>query len=54
MSDSNSTTRSVIPWFMIYLVVKFAGVKAFLDWSWWWLLLPIVPLVVELFEALTA
>lgn len=29
-------------WLLMFIVVKVGG-QALADWSWWWLLLPIVP-----------
>jgi hypothetical protein len=47
MSDTSNATVSVsyFPWLLIFLVIKTGG-TALATWSWWWLLLPIVPDVV--------
>jgi hypothetical protein len=46
MSDSATSTISFGGiWFVMFLVVKLAG-TAFAHWSWFWVLLPIVPDVV--------
>lgn len=50
MSDSKSTTISFGSlWLIAFLVLKLGG-SALATWSWWWLLLPIVPVLVVLFQ----
>lgn len=46
MSESRTSTISFGGlWLVAFLVLKLGGTKlAF--WSWWWILLPIVPVVV--------
>lgn len=45
---SSTTTSSSggfsIPWLLIFVIVKVWG-SAFAAWSWWWVLLAIVPCV---------
>lgn len=46
MSNSKSTGVSLGGlWFLMFLVIKVGG-TSLAAWSWWWLLLPIVPDVV--------
>lgn len=50
MSDSRSTTVSFGGlWLVAFLVLKLGG-TLLANWSWWWLLLPIVPVLVVLFH----
>jgi hypothetical protein len=45
MSQSSSAVSSTITWvlpFWFFVTVKVMG-TAFAAWSWWWVLLPIVP-----------
>lgn len=50
MSETRSSTRVVtFPWFLAFIVLKLANVPAGMAaWSWWWLLFPIAPVLVEL------
>lgn len=46
MSDSSSAGCSFVGlWTIMFIVIKVGG-TALADWSWWWLLLPIVPDIV--------
>lgn len=43
MSDKSSSAGGFcFPWFLMFVIIKLGG-SAFAAWSWWWLLLPIVP-----------
>lgn len=53
MSNTSSTSYVVFPWLWAFVILKLAKVATFAAWSWWWLLLPIVPVVVEFFTAIT-
>lgn len=61
MSDNKQTVtvRSnsggfAVPWLIIFIVLKVMGNAYVATWSWWWLLLPIVPVLAALFKALGA
>lgn len=41
-------------WFVIFLALKLAGQAYIATWSWWWVLLPVVPLIAGLFHAMGA
>jgi hypothetical protein len=46
MSDSKSTGVSLGGlWLLMFIIIKVGG-TSLASWSWWWLLLPIVPDVV--------
>lgn len=38
-------------WFVLFVAIKLGG-TAFASWSWWWVLLPIVPCIVFILGAL--
>ncbi len=38
-------------WLLAFLVLKLGG-SSLAAWSWWWLLLPIVPVLVVVFQRL--
>jgi hypothetical protein len=38
-------------WLLAFLVLKLGG-SSMAAWSWWWLLLPIVPVLVVVFQRL--
>ena len=40
--------RVILPWFICFLSLKASAIGGFTAWSWWWLLLPAVPVIVEL------
>lgn len=51
MSDSSRTANvSLVPWLLIFIILKVYGVAA--AWSWWWIFLPAAPVVVIVLQAL--
>lgn len=44
MAENNTSTSVTIGWLVTFsfIAVKLAG-HAFALWSWWWVLLPIIP-----------
>lgn len=43
MSDTTNVSINFTGvWLLMFVLIKVAG-TALADWSWWWLLLPIVP-----------
>lgn len=52
MSDDKKMTTSAGPlwgiWIAMFVMLKVTGVQA--AWSWWWLLMPIVPSLAWVFE----
>lgn len=49
--SSNVTVSFGGLWLLLFVCLKLAGTKL-TAWSWWWLLLPIVPLLTELIKNL--
>jgi len=41
-TNNYSTYSFSFPWLLMFLVIKIGG-TALASWSWWWVLLPIVP-----------
>jgi len=50
--SSNSTSSGSLfgLWLLAFLIIKLGG-TALATWSWWWVLLPIVPVLVVFFKA---
>lgn len=46
MSETKTYT---FPWFVVFVVGKFVYPPLF-AWSWWWVFLPIIPVLVEAFN----
>jgi hypothetical protein len=53
MSDNNKSIGGGFAgiWLLMFLVIKIGG-TAFASWSWWWVLLPIIPDLVLIFRKL--
>jgi hypothetical protein len=45
MSESRTISINFFPWLVIFLIVKLGG-TALANWSWLWVLLPVVPVCV--------
>jgi len=52
MSDSRNESSAVGIWMVLFICLKLAKVAGFAMWSWWWLLLPIIPLLTEFIKYL--
>ncbi len=37
-----NSSVTIIPWFFVFLTIKGFG-TALVDWSWWWILCPVIP-----------
>ncbi len=48
--STNRTSTFTPPWFAIFVVLKAFGPLA--AWSWWWVLLPWVPVLYFFFQKL--
>ncbi len=52
MSDSRASSGSLFGiWLLLFVIIKLGG-TSLATWSWWWLLLPVVPVFVLLFQKL--
>lgn len=50
MSEKTTSGGSILGlWLLMFLVIK-AGGTALADWSWWWVLLPVIPDLVLIFR----
>jgi hypothetical protein len=50
MSDTSTTvTVRTVPWLVVFIIIKLFG-TVLADWSWWWVLLPVVPDVYALLK----
>lgn len=43
-------TVSLLPWFTMFIALKWFG-TSLVAWSWWWVLWPSLPIAVELVKA---
>lgn len=51
MSNENGRTSFIVAlWFPLFIAMKIVGPCA--AWSWWWLLMPIVPVLGEIIKRL--